>query len=148
MLHVHTQIGSVPRKTSTAVFKRVSRANLKVKAVAQPPELESVHKSIGNGAGPSHAAGDVANKLRYQFGKKTADTPRDAYHGTAWSVRERLIDSFDKTHEYWKWVHLTRFEQSPAGLGPIARRVSCPICLPCGFRSQAEGPQVHLLSVC
>lgn len=44
--------------------------------------------------------------LRYQFGKHTDPgsvlAPKDAYHGTAWSVRERLIDAFDKTHEHWK----------------------------------------------
>lgn len=47
---------------------------------------------------------EVAAKLRYQLGRTPKDgySENDIYQGTAWSVREHLIDSFENTHDYWE----------------------------------------------
>lgn len=45
---------------------------------------------------------EVAAKLRYMLGKTRDYDAADAYQGTAWSVREHLIDSFENTHDYWE----------------------------------------------
>jgi starch phosphorylase len=68
----------------------------------QPRAIAEAQRAVA-GSSSTPAAADIDAKLRYGFGK--AEGPEgvaDAYLGTAWSVRERLIDSFDKTHEYWK----------------------------------------------
>jgi hypothetical protein len=77
-----------------------------IRAIAEPPTRQSV-KTAGpglNGGGDhaKHTVADIESKLKYQFGKSSDWTAKDAYLGTAWSVRERLIDAFDKTHEHWK----------------------------------------------
>lgn len=45
---------------------------------------------------------EVAHKLRYLLGKSKNYDTKDIYQGTAWSVREHLIDSFERTHDYWE----------------------------------------------
>lgn len=45
---------------------------------------------------------EVKTKLRYLLGKTKGYDERDIYQGTAWSVREHLIDSFENTHDYWE----------------------------------------------
>jgi starch phosphorylase len=45
---------------------------------------------------------EVETKLRYQLGKSKQYDTGDIYQGTAWSVREHLIDSFEDTHDYWE----------------------------------------------
>lgn len=44
---------------------------------------------------------EILDKVKYNFGKISNLTPRDVYNGAAWSVREHLIDSFERTHDYW-----------------------------------------------
>uniref|UniRef100_A0A383VH92 Alpha-1,4 glucan phosphorylase n=1 Tax=Tetradesmus obliquus TaxID=3088 RepID=A0A383VH92_TETOB len=44
---------------------------------------------------------EVASKLRYLLGKSKDYDLKDIYQGTAWSVREHLIDSFENTQDYW-----------------------------------------------
>ncbi len=73
------------------------------RAIAEPPAKPAPSAMPGaNGSSASHASNEIVNKLKYQFGKQANYNAKDAYHGTAWSVRERLIDAFDKTHEHWK----------------------------------------------
>ncbi len=45
---------------------------------------------------------DVTQKLKYQLGRSKDYDTHDIYKGTAWSVREHLIDSFERTHDYWE----------------------------------------------
>lgn len=45
---------------------------------------------------------EVKQKLRYLLGKTKSYDEHDIYQGTAWSVREHLIDSFENTHDYWE----------------------------------------------
>ncbi len=45
---------------------------------------------------------EVKHKLRYLLGKTKNYDEHDIYRGTAWSVREHLIDSFENTHDYWE----------------------------------------------
>lgn len=52
---------------------------------------------------PDSIEQDVLSKVSYTIGADPkALTPKQAYRGLAWTVRERLIDSFNKTQEYWK----------------------------------------------
>jgi len=53
-------------------------------------------------SGAAEIKKEVVDKLKYQFGVVDQLSAKDVYHGTAWSAREHLIDSFENTHEYWK----------------------------------------------
>jgi hypothetical protein len=83
--------------TSTTVrLPRRNRASLLVSKVA---EMERVGSSSANGASPADA--EIMNIIKYQFGKRAGIDTKDLYRGTAWAVRQQLVDSFDKTHEFW-----------------------------------------------
>ncbi|KAG2434907.1 hypothetical protein HYH02_012105 [Chlamydomonas schloesseri] len=77
---------------------RVGRSALRVQAVAEA-ERPTAAKSSASAEPVTH---DITSKLKYLFGRNGDYTNADAYQGTAWSVREKLIDSFNKTHEHWK----------------------------------------------
>lgn len=48
---------------------------------------------------------DIMTKIEFVAGgDKNKPTPFDLYQGTAYSVREKLFDSFNKTHKYWECV--------------------------------------------
>ena len=80
-----------------------ARQNHTSRAIAEPPARSSpAPPAMSNGSSAAHTSEDIVKKLKYNFGKQTDYSKKDAYHGTAWSVRERLVDAFDKTHEYWK----------------------------------------------
>jgi starch phosphorylase len=47
--------------------------------------------------------GDILKKLQFVVGTdKDSVSTREAYQGVAWTVRERLIENFNKTQEYWR----------------------------------------------
>ena len=49
--------------------------------------------------------GDILKKLQFMVGTdKDSVSTREAYQGVAWTVRERLIENFNKTQEYWRLV--------------------------------------------
>lgn len=51
---------------------------------------------------------DILNKVEFVAGGDRAHlTPFDLYQGTAYSVREKLFDSFNKTHKYWACASLS-----------------------------------------
>ena len=55
---------------------------------------------------PDSIERDVLSKVSYTIGADPkALTTKQAYRGLAWTVRERLIDSFNKSQEYWKCDH-------------------------------------------
>ncbi|KAJ9506352.1 hypothetical protein QJQ45_004972 [Haematococcus lacustris] len=100
-----TFAGSAVPSTPSQRVARSARSTVCPKAIAEPPaKISPASPSLagGNGSASSYATADISNKLKYQFGKSSASDVKDAYHGAAWSVRERLIDAFDKTHEHWK----------------------------------------------
>lgn len=80
-------------------YSGVSRGPIRIFSVA---EAEKISLPGGSGNGVHDIPSDIALKLRYQFGKISDFSSLDVYHGTAWSVRERLIDSFEQTQAYWK----------------------------------------------
>ena len=45
---------------------------------------------------------EIRNKMLYDLGTKST-TPDVAYRATALSVRQRLIDAFNKTQEFWRY---------------------------------------------
>ena len=45
---------------------------------------------------------EVTQDLKYRQATKAGDAKEAAYTAVAWSVHNRLVDSFNKTHEYWK----------------------------------------------
>ena len=48
---------------------------------------------------------EILNKVEFVAGGDKANlTPKDAYMGAAFSVREKLFDSFNRTHKYWAYV--------------------------------------------
>lgn len=93
--------GSVPAR-SVAPAVRQRRAQT-VKAIAEPPSklAESTPSSL-NGTASLATLQNINNKLKYQVGKGEPSDLKDVYQGTAWSVRDSLIDAFDKTHAHWK----------------------------------------------
>ncbi len=82
----------------------VGRRALAVRADSIPSTRETTPGLNGGGQLALHTSQDITQKLKYQFGKSSGLDAKDAYLGTAWSVRERLIDAFDKTHEHWRWA--------------------------------------------
>lgn len=85
-----------------ALPSRAKRSQLKCEAIAEPPSKPKKVASPAQNGAPHGVEDAIVSKLRYQFGKNAEFTTRDTYHGTAWSVREQLIDAFDKTHQYWE----------------------------------------------
>lgn len=90
--------GANPARQHTAPRVASGRRILRISAVA---ELEKAVVARGSTI-PVPASTDIASKLRYLFGRNGDYSVADAYKGTAWSVREKLIDSFNKTHEHWR----------------------------------------------
>mmetsp|Transcript_11859 Transcript_11859/g.25461 ORF Transcript_11859/g.25461 Transcript_11859/m.25461 type:complete len:871 (-) Transcript_11859:450-3062(-) len=76
-----------------------SRGRLGVYAVA-----EAERSALSNGVSGSADAGDIQAKIKSVLGKpvEAETTNRDVYVGTAYSVRDHLIDSFNKTHAHWQ----------------------------------------------
>lgn len=45
---------------------------------------------------------DIAHELHYRLAAKDASDAETLYNSVAWSVHNRLLESFEQTHEYWK----------------------------------------------
>ncbi|KAI8467049.1 MAG: starch phosphorylase [Monoraphidium minutum] len=80
------------RRLSRALPARSSRP-LRVQAVAAPERMAA------KPAAPTEA--EIRAKLKYLLGKIKNYDAQDLYRGTAWSVREKLIDAFENTQDYW-----------------------------------------------
>lgn len=85
------------RLPSGACQQRRSRQALHVQAIAEAERTST--KSSGS---MTPIQKEVKHKLRYLLGKTKDYDEHDIYRGTAWSVREHLIDSFENTHDYWE----------------------------------------------
>ena len=87
---------------STLLAKPSRRSNLAVRSV-----LEMNKKKSSNGASSSAnidaaaAIEDVKRELHYRLAANKTDN-ESLYKSVAWSVHNRLLDSFEKTHEFWK----------------------------------------------
>lgn len=79
----------------------LSRDRLRVSAVAEAEDTRTSSSRSKSVKASANVANDIMAKLRYQFGKQKLTSAKDLYLGTAWSVRERMMDSFDATHAYW-----------------------------------------------
>ena len=44
---------------------------------------------------------EVVSALRYRLATDQTDNDK-LYQSTAWSVHNRLVDTFEKTHEHWE----------------------------------------------
>ena len=87
---------------STLLNGRVKRSNQAPRAVM---EMKKSTSSNGSGAAgsikPEAVEEEVKQYLRYRLA--TAEADKDAlYKSTAWSVHNRLVDSFEKTHAHWE----------------------------------------------
>jgi starch phosphorylase len=79
------------------VLRSYGRTQVKIWAVAEAEKPTTM--------APANADAikeEIMTKLRYQFGKIEGFEMKDIYRGAAWSAREHLIDSFEKTQEYWE----------------------------------------------
>ncbi len=79
----------------SAVLDTGRKTNGKTKPV--PMDLIQVQQQ------KQEAETEILRKIAYQVGVD-ADTvtAHQAYQGVAWTVRERLIDAFNKTQAYWR----------------------------------------------
>lgn len=83
----------------TAVADTKRKTNGKAKPV--PMELIRVQQQ------KEEAETEILRKIAYQVGVDAETvTAQQAYQGVAWTVRERLIDAFNKTQAYWRSVCL------------------------------------------
>lgn len=80
----------------TACCQRRSRQALSVQAIAEAERTGTSSRAM------TPIQKEVTAKLRYLLGKSKDYDTHDIYQGTAWSVREHLIDSFENTHDYWE----------------------------------------------
>ncbi len=63
---------------------------------------------------------DIIKKLAYVVGADAhAVSDRQAYQGVAWSVRERLIERFNKTQEHWRCAKGSSICQPSSGFDPF-----------------------------
>jgi hypothetical protein len=94
--------GSGSRLVGSAQQRRVAPSRSLQLRVAAVADVKPATK--GSSGSMSAIKADVDAKLRYQLGRSKKDgyTPPEVYLGVANSVRERLVDSFEDTHDYWE----------------------------------------------
>ena len=73
---------------------------------AQPQAVADLVKTV-TGAGNGKVKGngitrEVQEKISYDIGNSAEVSDKLAYRGVALSVRQRLIDAFNKTQKYWR----------------------------------------------
>ena len=85
------------RTVRPGVLRPAGRSSVRIQAVAEVQKSGSMAP-----AGADAIKQEIIEKLRDQFGKIEDYHTKDIYRGTAWSAREHLIDSFEKTQEYWE----------------------------------------------
>ena len=81
------------------------RTGLKTQAVQAPAKRDLPTKGLDYKPKDDDTAvqTDIIKKLAYVVGADAHSvSEREAYQGVAWSVRERLIERFNKTQEYWR----------------------------------------------
>ena len=83
------------QQAATAVLDISRKSNGKEKTV--PMQLIQVQQQ------KQEAETEILRKIAYQVGVDAETvTAKQAYQGVAWTVRERLIDAFNKTQAYWR----------------------------------------------
>ena len=87
---------------------RVQSRRPSLRQQAQPQAVADLVKSVtgaGNGKVKGSGKGiakEVQEKIAYDIGTSAEVSDKLAYRGTALSVRQRLIDAFNKTQKYWR----------------------------------------------
>ena len=102
-------------RRSAQAQRRLQALPKQVTAIASPPAPMDVERSEAKTdslpvehlphpkSDPDSLEQDMLSKVAYTIGANPKSlTARQAYRGLAWTVRERLIDAFNKTQEYWK----------------------------------------------
>lgn len=87
---------------SIRLNNRVKRSTQSARAVMEMNKSASTNGSGATGSvKPEAIEEEVKQHLRYRLATAKAD--QDAlYKSTAWSVHNRLVDSFEKTHAHWE----------------------------------------------
>ena len=75
----------------------VGRSALRVNAILEKGNASNVSVSS-----PSATSKEIMDKLLLVYGKTDIKDAKDVYQGVAWTVRERLMDAFEKTHAHWR----------------------------------------------
>lgn len=84
--------------------QRVNRKAISVRSVLEMNKAKSSNGAVDPSKLDAAAVeSDVLRELHYRLAAKNADIEK-LYQAVAWSVHNRLQDSFEKTHEYWKYV--------------------------------------------
>jgi hypothetical protein len=99
--------------TKSALASRVrsaSRVNQGRSALRPRAVMEMNRPAATNGASsgavkPEAIEDEVKAFARYRLSAEAA-TKDGLYKATAWSVHNRLVDSFEKTHAHWEYVSL------------------------------------------
>lgn len=86
---------------STIVAKPSKRSTLAVRSVLEMNKPKVSDGSASSGIDAAAAAEDVKRELHYRLAANSTDN-ESLYKSVAWSVHNRLLDSFEKTHEFWK----------------------------------------------
>lgn len=88
----------VPRARIGAVSRRQSRRRTSALLELNPLKSKNGSRSQSEVAAIET---DVKQQLHYRLAAKQADTAA-LYRSVAWSVHNRLLDSFEKTHAHWR----------------------------------------------
>ncbi|MEW5319329.1 MAG: hypothetical protein WDW38_010488 [Sanguina aurantia] len=99
MMKPTINVGSHLKASKAAACPRVTPRGI-ISRVAAPERAAPVQT-----VAPAHpeVLKLVLDKLKYQVGQDAANaSANEAYRASAWSVREALIDAFDKTQAHWK----------------------------------------------
>jgi hypothetical protein len=90
---------ALPTTRSTPMRCRRAGRPALVRAV-----LDIKKSSAGNGVAKVDAStlgSEIEHELHYRLAAKQADVA-NLYKSVAWSVHNRLLETFEATHEYWK----------------------------------------------
>jgi len=95
-----TRVGpAFPRSTLRVAPSK--RTPLAVRSVLEMNKPKSSNGAASGAIDAATAAEDVERELHYRLAAKQADND-SLYKSVAWSVHNRLLESFEQTHEFWK----------------------------------------------
>lgn len=78
-----------------------SRAALRPRAVLEMNRPAASNGAASGAVKPEAVEEEVKAFARYRLAADTANN-ETMYKSTAWSVHNRLVDSFEKTHAHWE----------------------------------------------
>ena len=92
-----------PSRSRSLGHRRVSRQVHQTRAILEmnkPSSSSNSKESID----PEKLAEDVQREMHYRLAasRSSVSDEKTLYDALSWSVHNRLLDSFEKTHEHWK----------------------------------------------